>query len=434
MLSRASSGRIDQRFHLRVPPLFADMTDAASSPSRRNIIIVLLLAVVAGGWWWMKKPGVVDDAKNPRKGGVMAVTAAPVRKADAPLQLSALGTVSALNTVTVHSRVDGQLQALHFEEGQMVKQGQLLAELDPRPYQASLMQAEGQLLRDQALLLNAQQDLARYKQLLAQNSIAKQQVDTQDALVKQYQGTVKLDQGSVASARLQLDYSRVAAPVSGRVGLRQVDPGNIVKASDANGIVVITQTRPINVQFSVPEVSLTSVLKASKEAGGKLAVEAWDRDNHNKLAEGVLLAIDNQLNASTGTVALKARFANEDDALFPNQFVNVHLKLGNQKDAVVVPTVALQLGKGGSIVYTLNADETVSVNKVQTGPVSGENTIIVEGVKPGQQVVVDGLDKLRDGAKVKVVAARPDAAGDAGGKGKRRKHDASGNKSASSAQ
>ena len=393
---------------------------AKSTHTLRNVSL-LLLALAAGGWWWSShRPAATDAAAPKRGGGPVAVAVAPVMQQDAPLQLGALGTVTATNTVTVHSRVDGQLMALHFDEGQLVQKGQLLAELDPRPFQAALTQAEGQLMRDQALLQNARLDLTRYQQLLAQNSIAKQQVDTQQALVAQYQGTVKLDQGAVATARLQLDYSRITAPLSGRVGLRQVDLGNIVHASDSNGVVVITQTQPINVLFAVPETSLGQVLAAARAAKGKLQVEAWDRDNRHKLADGELLAIDNQLSTTTGTVNLKARFANADAALFPNQFVNVHLQLGDQPNATVLPSVALQQGKVGSYVYTVNPDQTVSISKVKTGAVSGDNTIIEEGVKAGQKVVVDGLDKLREGAQIKVIDRATQSAADGNGKGKGR--------------
>ena len=332
----------------------------------------------------------------------VAVAVALVQKQDVAVELTALGTVTSTSTVTVRSRVDGQLDKVHFTEGQLVKQGQLLAELDPRPYQAALTQMQGQLLRDQALLKNAELDLVRYQQLQKQDSIATQQVDTQKALVQQYEGTVKLDQGLVDNAQLQLSYSRITAPFSGRAGLRQVDPGNIVHASDSNGLVVITQIQPINVVFAVPETSLGQVLQASK-ATDQLKVAAWDRGNSNRLAEGTLMAIDNQLNASTGTVNLKARFANEQQQLFPNQFVNVHLQLGTQAAAVTVPTAAVQLGKVGSYVYAVNADQVVSLTKVTTGAVSGASTIITEGLQPGQRVVVDGLDKLRDGAKVEVI-------------------------------
>ncbi|MEN6081125.1 MdtA/MuxA family multidrug efflux RND transporter periplasmic adaptor subunit [Chromobacterium piscinae] len=379
------------------------MSTAAPAQSKRLPLILILLAALGGGWWWHQHNQSAKEAAARNKGAApMAVGVADVRTMDAPLQLNALGTVTSTNTVTVRSRVDGQLDKIHFTEGQQVKQGQLLAELDARPYQAALTQAEGQLLRDQALLENAKLDLARYKQLASQNSIAKQQVDTQQALVHQYEGTVKVDQGSVAAARINVDYTRVVAPISGRVGLRQVDPGNIVHASDANGLVTITQTQPINAVFAVPETSLASVLQAARD-NKALKVEAWDRDNRHKLADGKLLALDNQLNTSTGTINIKASFANEQQQLFPNQFVNINLQLGVRKDAVVVPTVAVQLGKVGSYVYTVGGDSTVSIAKVKTGPVSGSDTIIEDGLKPGQRVVIDGVDKLRNGAQVKVI-------------------------------
>ena len=399
----------------------SDSNNKFSRGIRYAVTTVVLVGVASGIWWVTHKQSAAAGGWQGKNGMAAAVGVATVVKQDAPLQIAALGTVNSTYTVTVHSRVDGQLDKVHFTEGELVKQGQLLAELDPRPFLASLTQAEGQLLRDQALLKNAQLDLQRYKQLLAQNSIAKQQVDTQEALEQQYQGTVKNDQGVVDNAKLQLSYSRITAPVSGRVGLRQVDPGNIVHASDATGVVVITQTDPINVLFSVPETSLTNVLTASQEAKGQLKVEVWDRDNQHKIADGMLLAIDNQLNTATGTVSLKAKFSNDKQRLFPNQFVNVHLQLGARANAIIVPTAAIQLGKVGSYVYTVNEDTSVSITKIVPGPVSGDNTVVESGLQPGQKVVIDGLDKLRDGAKVKVIDrnAKPDTAGGEGGRGAR---------------
>lgn len=359
-----------------------------------SIIIVLL---VWGIYWFATK-----NKGNTRPRISIAVGVSTVRMEDAPLHINALGTVNSTYTTLVRSRVDGQLMKLHFTEGQLVKEGQLLAELDARPFEAELMQAEGQLMRDKALLENARLDLKRYQLLLEQNSIAKQQVDTQRALVKQYEGTVKLDQGAVDNAKLQLTYSQITAPISGRVGLRQVDLGNIVHASDANGIVTITQEQPINVVFSLPEINLTQLLQAYNQ-NKKLIVEAWDRENQNKIAEGVLLAIDNQLNTETGTIEIKATFENTDGKLFPNQFVNVHLNLGSKPNAIIIPTIAIQLGKLGHTVYRVNNDETVSLVKVKIGNISGDNTIIEEGLEPGQVIVIDGVDKLRDGAKIKIV-------------------------------
>lgn len=382
--------------------------------SRRLLIIaiaILATLLVIWGIYWV----VAKNRGAPQRGGAVAVGVSTVTQGDAPLQLNALGTVNSTYTAVVRSRVDGQLMKIHFTEGQLVKEGQLLAELDARPYKAALLQAEGQLMRDSALLQNAKIDLQRYQQLLAQNSIAKQQVDTQAALVKQYQGTVRLDQGAVDNAKLQLAYSRITAPISGRVGLRQVDLGNIVHATDANGIVTITQEQPINIVFAVPEIDLSQVLKA-RATNPNLTVEAWDRDNRNKLSEGAILAIDNQLSTDTGTISLKSKFANKNHELFPNQFVNVRLHLGSQANAITIPTVAVQLGKLGHYVYRVNADQTVSLTKVKIGATSGENTIIEEGLEPGQIVVIDGLDKLRDRSKIRIVDRSAEAAAAEAGK------------------
>lgn len=368
------------------------------------IAILAVLIVIWGIYWVLAK-----NRGAPQRGGAVAVGVANVQQGDAPLQLNALGTVNSTYTAVVRSRVDGQLMKLHFTEGQLVKEGQLLAELDARPYKAALLQSEGQLMRDQALLQNAKIDLQRYKQLLEQNSIARQQVDTQAALVKQYEGTVRLDQGAVDNAKLQLTYSRITAPISGRVGLRQVDLGNIVHATDTNGIVTITQEQPINVVFAVPEIDLSQVLKA-RATNPNLTVEAWDRDNRNKISEGTILAIDNQLSTDTGTISLKSKFDNKSHELFPNQFVNVRLHLGSQANAITIPTVAVQLGKLGHYVYRVNEDQTVSLTKVKIGATSGENTIIEEGLEPGQIVVIDGLDKLRDKSKIRIVDRSAEAA------------------------
>ncbi|MGN0918898.1 MAG: MdtA/MuxA family multidrug efflux RND transporter periplasmic adaptor subunit [Oxalobacter sp.] len=362
-----------------------------------TICVLLALIIIWAIYWAMTR----GKGAYPR-GGAVAVKVATVTKADAPLEITALGTVNSTHSVTVHSRVDGQLMRLHFTEGQYVRQGQLLAELDDRPFKAQLLQAEGQLIRDKALLENARLDLQRYRQLLSQNSIARQQVDTQAALVRQYEGSVKIDQGAVDNARLQITYSRITAPVTGRVGLRKVDLGNIVHASDAEGIVTITQEQPINVVFSIPEIDLSKVLAAYSE-NNRLAVEAWDRDDKNLLSQGTILALDNQLNTDTGTISIKAKFENTDHKLFPNQFVNVHMHLGSVSDAILVPTVAVQLGKQGHTVYRVNNENKVSLVKVAVRATSGDNTIIDAGLEPGDVVVTDGVDKLREGSLVKIV-------------------------------
>jgi multidrug efflux system membrane fusion protein len=284
----------------------------------------------------------------------------------------------------------------------MVKQGALLAEVDPRPFQAQLDQANGQLARDSALLDNARADLARYRDLWAKDSVARQQLDTQDALVRQYQGTVENDRAQVASAKLQLDYARVTAPVSGRVGLRQVDPGNQVHASDANGIVVIAQIQPMTVVFAVPESVLPALNSRSGE-GGRIVVEAWDREQKNRLAAGTLLSTDNLIDTATGTIKLKAEFANADAALFANQFVNARLLLGVRRDALVVPGAAVLQGSRGTFVYAVDQDGKVAAVNITPGPVDGGLTAIDGPLQPGSRVVTDGTDKLRDGAKVEII-------------------------------
>lgn len=367
------------------------------------VVIVLLVGLVR----W--RQAAADNGKRD-KHPPQVVTVAQVATRDMALHLVALGTVTPNNTVTVHSRVDGQLMRLNFTEGQQVKAGQLLAELDPRPFQAQVEQVQGQLAHDEALLQNAQLDLTRYRTLLEQNSIAEQQVATQQALVRQYRGTVAADRGTLANARLQLTYSRIAAPVSGRVGLKQVDQGNIVHASDSNGVVVITQMQPSSVVFAIPADRLDQVLPALN-AGRALPVEAWDRDNRTLLAQGQLMTADNQVDTTTGTVKLKARFANRDNALFPNQFVNVRLETTVRQGALVIPAAALQRGVPGSFVYLVKPDNTVSLRVVTPGPAEGDWQIVEQGLKAGDRVVLSGVDRLRDGARVVVATAGAAAGG-----------------------
>lgn len=346
------------------------------------------------------------EGQGARYGGqdrAQPVSVAAVGRRDVPLWLTAIGSAVPRNLVTVRTRVDGELFKVHFTEGQTVKQGQLLAEIDPRPFQAQLTQANGQLARDSALLQNARIDLERYRDLWSKDSIPRQQLDTQEALVRQYQGTVENDRGLVENAKVQLAYTRISAPVSGRVGLRLVDPGNQVHAADANGLVSIAQLQPMTVVFAVPETDLPGI---NRRLGGgdPLPVEAWDRDQKNRLAAGRLLTTDNQIDLATGTIKLKAEFANADNALFPNQFVNVRLLLGTQKDATVVPGAAVMRGAHGAFVYTVDGANGVKSVPVAPGAADGELVAVEGAVKPGDRVVTDGADKLRDGAKVEVIS------------------------------
>jgi multidrug efflux system membrane fusion protein len=289
----------------------------------------------------------------------------------------------------------------HFQEGQAVGAGSLLARIDPRPFEVQLTQAQGQLARDQAQLENARVDLQRYRELWEQNSIPRQQLDTQEALVRQYEGAIKVDQGQVEAAKLQLTYTRITAPVAGRAGLRLVDPGNMVRASDAGGLVVIAQMQPIAVVFALPEDSLPQVLGKLK-AGARLPVEALDREQKRKLADGYLLTVDNQIDPTTGTVKLKAVFANQGNELFPNQFVNARMQVDVLKGAVVVSAAAVQRGPQGAFVYLIKADQTVEMRKVELGETSNGRVVVAKGLDPGDLVVIDGADRLREGAPVTV--------------------------------
>ncbi len=329
----------------------------------------------------------------------VSVVATKAVTGDMPTYLSGLGTVTPLNSVAVKSRVDGQLMQVLFREGDTVSAGTLLAQVDPRPFQVQLSQAEAQLAKDQAALKNAQVDLQRYEVLNQQDSISKQQLDTQAALVRQDQAALKVDQAQIDNARLQLTYSRITAPISGRVGLRLVDPGNIVHASDANGIVVITQLEPIAVIFTIPEDSLPQVQQALK-ASHQLAVEAYDRDLQHKLANGTLLTTDNQIDPTTGTVKLKATFPNKDSTLFPNQFVNAKLLVATLRNAVVIPNAAIQHSPQSVFVYVVKPGNTVEMRNVQLGANDGQQTAISKGLSAGEVVVTDGMDKLQPGAKV----------------------------------
>ncbi|MBS7691336.1 MdtA/MuxA family multidrug efflux RND transporter periplasmic adaptor subunit [Pseudomonas lalucatii] len=384
------------------------MFDTAATPaktSRQWLIGLSLLAVLLLLLWWFW-PGKAQPQQMGRGRfgdmGPVPVRVAEVQRADFAVELKALGTVTAYNRVDVRSRVDGELVKVLFEEGQQVEAGDLLAVIDPRPYQAALQQAQGALQENQAQLKNAELDLARYQGLYAEDSIARQTLDTQQALVNQYRGGLLSDRADVASARLNLDFTQIRAPISGRLGLRQLDVGNLVSAGDTTPLVVITQTLPIAVTFTLPEGDLPAVLQRTR-TGTTLAVEAWDRGERLKLAEGVLESLDNQIDTATGTIKLKARFANAEQMLFPNQFVNVRLRVETRQEATIVPSAAVQFGAQGTFVYVVDAQSKVSIRPVAIAASDAERSLVDEGVQPGERLVLEGTDRLRDGSVVEVI-------------------------------
>src|ERR1700738_3540695 len=376
----------------------------------------VVMGVVAVGIWYFrsarsKTPGENSNANAPAGGGgygqnggagfnpIVPVVVATAQHGDVPIYFTGLGTVTAFNTVTVHSRVDGQLVSVAFKEGQFVHQGDVLAQIDPRPFQVIREQAEGALAKDQAQRKDAEANFERYKLLFAEGVIPKQQMDTQQAQVGQFDGSIKTDQAMIDSAKLQLSFTHITAPISGRIGLRLVDAGNMVHASDAGGLLVITQLQPISVVFSLPQDQLPQVV-AKLRAGGQLPVAAYDRDDTAKIAAGTLASIDNQIDTTTGTYKLKANFSNDNNILFPNQFVNVHLLVDTKRNLTVVPVTAIERGPQGTYVYAVDHNNVAKIRSVTIAQSTDENAGLSSGVNPGDTVVIDGQDKLQDGTQV----------------------------------
>jgi multidrug efflux system membrane fusion protein len=370
------------------------------------IVVVLIVRNLQGKNVRSPSGGGARGGQN----GPVAVSVATAVSGDIRIRIPALGTITPLASVTVRTQITGQLQKIAFAEGQLVHQGDFLAQIDPRPYQAALEQAKGNLRRDQALLVDAKLDLTRYEALIKEDAIAGQQLDTQRALVDQYVGTVDSDQALVHTAELNLQYTHIVSPVSGRVGLRQVDQGNYVTPSDANGLVIINQLEPITAIFPIPEDNIASVMPRIR-AGETLSVEAYDRTNSNKLADGKLLTVDNQIDTTTGTVKLRGQFDNQDGTLFPNQFVNIQLLVNTLHDQILIPGSAVHQGAPNgaltSFVYLVKADNTVTVRPVTTGAVDGEQVAITQGIAASDVVVTEGGDRLKDGAAIILPAATP---------------------------
>jgi multidrug efflux system membrane fusion protein len=381
------------------------------APKSRAWLWILLLAALVAGVWYYRSARATSQAQDsasavakgrsgPSQGGfIVPVVVATAQRGDLPVYFNGLGTVTAFNTVTVRSRVDGQLINVSFTEGQFVHEGALLAEIDPRPFQVQLEQAQGQLAKDQAQRTDAEVNYDRFKLLFKEGVIPQQQLDTQAALVGQFDGAIRSDQGQIDNARLQLTYSRITAPISGRIGLRLVDAGNIVHATDTNGLLVITQLQPISVIFSLPQDQLPQVV-AKLRAGAPLPVEAYDRDDTAKIATGKLATIDNQIDLTTGTYKLKSIFSNENNSLFPNQFVNVHLLVDTKRNLIIIPAAAIQRGPQGTYVYAVATGNIAKIHVVTISQVTGNDVGLSAGLNPGESVVIDGQDKLQDGSKI----------------------------------
>jgi len=391
-------------------------TDSRTSPPgppRRGWVwwLVLLVLAVVGYWQWPKLKTFLPSGDTSSRatakgrgrrgagGGVSQVVAARATRGNIKVFVTGLGAVTPIYTVTVKSRVDGQLMKVQFKEGQIVHQGDLLLEIDPRPYEVQLEQAEGQLIHDEALLKNAHLDLDRYNTLMKQDAIPQQTLNTQEALVTQYEGTIKTDQSQIDSAKLNLVYSHITSPITGLIGLRLVDPGNIVHATDTNGLLVITQLDPISVIFTTAEDQLPPIL-AKMHAGQQLMVEAWDRELKDKLAEGKLETIDNQIDQTTGTLKLRAVFANSNGKLYPSQFVNARLLVEQKQDITLLANSAIQRNSQGTYVWLVNPDKTVTVRPITVGTTEGDQSEITAGLEPGDTVVTVGVDRLEEGGKV----------------------------------
>jgi multidrug efflux system membrane fusion protein len=366
------------------------------------ILAAILLAFAGWRYWQNRQQQQQAAAQAARRSNqAISVAAAAARRGDLPIYLRGLGTVTAYNTVNVKTRVDGPIVEVKFREGQEITKGDLLVRIDSRPFQVALEQAQGALARDQAQLHDAQTNLGRYQTLWQEGVIPRQQYDTQAAQVGQFQGTIEADQGVIDNAKLQLSFTNITAPISGRIGLRQVDIGNIVHAADPNALAVITQMQPIAVLFSLPADDLRQVM-AKLQTGTALPVDAYDRADRNKIASGKLETVDNQIDVTTGTSRLKAVFPNEDRALFPNQFVNAHLRLDTKRGVVLIPPAAVQRGPQGAFVYVVNTNQKVTMRKVTTGTTEGNDLEVTSGLVTGEQVVTDGQDKLQEGSKVQV--------------------------------